>query len=109
MTIAASSDLHTVIKAPEHVLRGLFCDRHKKKEAPAICKRLRFVCLGDLTRTSDLLVPNQVRYQLRHTQMPSKGIAKIRNFFRIVSFLGKNSQDSSFSLSGISRRTGFHL
>ena len=34
-------------------------------------------CLGDLTRTSDLLVPNQVRYQLRHTQMPSKGIAKI--------------------------------
>ena len=36
--------------------------------------------LGDSTRTSDLLVPNQVRYQLRHTQMPSKGIAKIVNF-----------------------------
>ena len=83
-----------------------------------MCKCLCFIRLGDLTRTSDLLVPNQVRYQLRHTQMPSKGIAKIDNFFRIVSFRGKKSQErpisvSSSSLSprvsrsGISLWTGF--
>ena len=39
-------------------------------------------CLGDLTRTSDLLVPNQVRYQLRHTQMPLERDCKDSNFFR---------------------------
>ncbi len=51
---------------------------------------LRLFCLGDLTRTSDLLVPNQVRYQLRHTQMPSKGIAKIVIFSEKMPFLQKN-------------------
>jgi hypothetical protein len=41
-----------------------------------------FFCRGGQARTDDPLVPNQVRYQLRHTSIPFSRTAKIRNFLK---------------------------
>jgi hypothetical protein len=37
----------------------------RKKESPALA--CQAFCRGDWTRTSGLVVPNDARYQLRHT------------------------------------------
>lgn len=41
-----------------------------KKEMDIVS--ISFVCRGDRTRTCDSLVPNQERYQLRYTSLPTR-------------------------------------
>ncbi len=46
---------------------------------------------GDVTRTHDPLVPNQMRYQLRHT--PSWGLAGMLSISYPISLIDRQSTD----------------
>ena len=64
--------------------------RVNKKDRPKIAFDRFFECRGTVTRTLDPLVPNQMRYQLRHTpSVLEKRTANILPYFTIRKFFAK--------------------
>ena len=64
--------------------------RVNKKDRPKIAFDRSFECRGTVTRTLDPLVPNQMRYQLRHTpSVLEKRTANILPYFTIRKFFAK--------------------